>query len=245
MSNYEMDGGQFRDTMSSLNYGTVMGQAAKDLMKEMRKEESEYAKGERFKDFLDVADLEDDPELDQIHRDRMLQMRAEQEARMEMGRKGHGQYQEIQEDEFLPTVTGSQLVLVHFYHQDFVRCKVIDKHLQALAPKHFDTRFVKAHAPDFPFFVMKLQVQMLPCIICFNDGKAFDRIVGFEEIGKTDEFKTEQLESRLLTCGILKPKQFRSDDQSDDEDEEAEQKRVSVRASKLKLTEEDEDSDFD
>jgi hypothetical protein len=30
--------------------------------------------------------------------------------------KGHGQYTEINEEEFLPTVTGSKVVVVHFYH---------------------------------------------------------------------------------------------------------------------------------
>ena len=35
-----MDGGKFRDTMHSLNYGTVMEAAARDYMKEKMREES-------------------------------------------------------------------------------------------------------------------------------------------------------------------------------------------------------------
>ena len=34
-----------------------------------------------------------------------------------------------------------------------------------------------------PFFVDKLKIQMLPCIVMFQGGKAFDRIVGFDELG--------------------------------------------------------------
>ena len=55
--------------------------------------------------------------------------------------------------------------------------------MQILARKYFDTKFIKCHAPDLPFFVTKLNVQVLPCIIFFRNGVAYDRIVGFEELG--------------------------------------------------------------
>jgi hypothetical protein len=35
----------------------------------------------------------------------------------------------------------------HFYHRDFERCKLLDKHLTILARKYFDTRFIKLSAP--------------------------------------------------------------------------------------------------
>ena len=72
---------------------------------------------------------------------------------------------------------------MHFYHQEFERCRIVDKHMQILARKYFDTKFIKCHAPDLPFFVTKLNVQVLPCIIFFRNGVAYDRIVGFEELG--------------------------------------------------------------
>jgi hypothetical protein len=34
---------------------------------------------------------------------------------------------EISQDEFLPEVTGSKRVICHFYHNDFQRCKIMDK----------------------------------------------------------------------------------------------------------------------
>ena len=42
---------------------------------------------------------------------------------------GHGQYTEIVEAEFLPTVTKTQYVVCAFFHKDFERCKIIDMHL--------------------------------------------------------------------------------------------------------------------
>ena len=54
---------------------------------------------------------------------------------------------QVEEGDFLEIVTQTQRVVCHFYHQDFERCKVLDKHLQVLARKHFDTRFIKLSAP--------------------------------------------------------------------------------------------------
>lgn len=46
---------------------------------------------------------------------------------------------------------------------------------------------------DSPFFVEKLQVRVLPCVVMFMGGVAVDRIVGFEPLGATDDFPTAQV----------------------------------------------------
>ena len=112
---------------------------------------------------------------------------------------GHGKYEEITEEQFLPTVTKTKFVVVHFYHKDFERCKIMDHHLRIIAREHIETRFVNIDAEKCPFFVAKLQIQMLPTVICFMDGVAFDRIVGFEELGGQDEFPTLVLTRRLVS----------------------------------------------
>ncbi|MBA0655557.1 hypothetical protein Goklo_008031, partial [Gossypium klotzschianum] len=43
----------------------------------------------------------------------------------------------------------------------------MDKHLKALALKHMDTKFIKLDAENAPFFVTKLAVKTLPCVIIF------------------------------------------------------------------------------
>ena len=117
--------------------------------------------------------------------------------------KGHGQYEEITELEFLPTVTKSAFVICHFYHKDFERCKIIDMHLSAICRTHTEAKFVKIDAEKCPFFVSKLQVQCLPTIVLFIDGIAVDRIVGFEELGGKDEFPELLLTRRLISGGVL------------------------------------------
>ena len=47
----------------------------------------------------------------------------EAEKRAAMSTKGHGSYEEVGEGEFLPAVTGSSHCVVHFYHNEFERCR--------------------------------------------------------------------------------------------------------------------------
>ena len=63
---------------------------------------------------------------------------------------------------------------------------------------------MKIDAEKCPFFVSKLQVQMLPTIVCFIDGIAVDRVVGFEEVGGVDDFPTLLLTRTLISAGVLK-----------------------------------------
>ena len=45
---------------------------------------------------------------------------------------------------------------------------------------------------------------MLPTIVCFIDGVAVDRIVGFSDMGNKDEFPTLVMTKRLIKTGVLK-----------------------------------------
>lgn len=56
----------------------------------------------------------------------MEKLKKEHKERLENLAKGHGSYREIVQDEFLKQVTTSEHVIVHFYHNDFEKCKVID-----------------------------------------------------------------------------------------------------------------------
>jgi len=71
---------------------------------------------------------------------------------------GHGQYAEITEEQFLPTVTGTKFIILAFYHKDFERCKIIDMHLNKIAREHTETKFARIDAEKCPFFVSKLNV---------------------------------------------------------------------------------------
>ena len=63
-------------------------------------------------------------------------------------------------------------------------------------------------------------------MIAFVDGVGVDRVVGFEGLGFGDDFKTKDLERRMLTAGVLvRPKALKAVhvgkrvDEEDDEDD--------------------------
>ena len=52
---------------------------------------------------------------------------------------------------------------------------------------------------DAPFFTVKLNVKVLPCLIMFSGGVAADRVAGFDDFGAKDSFSTD---SGKATCTI-------------------------------------------
>ena len=79
-------------------------------------------------------DLLCDPELEDIRRKRMAKLKAKVVKKQVAKVKGHGDYKVIQETEFLKEVTTTKRVICHFYHKDFERCKIMDKHLNLICP---------------------------------------------------------------------------------------------------------------
>mmetsp|Transcript_45433 Transcript_45433/g.105385 ORF Transcript_45433/g.105385 Transcript_45433/m.105385 type:complete len:254 (-) Transcript_45433:62-823(-) len=138
----------------------------------------------------------DDDDLEAIRARRMQKMKEEHAKRARYQELGHGSYDEIDQDGFLKAVTASPRAIVHFYHTNFEKCKIIDMHLLKCARKFMGTRFLKINAEKAPFFVEKLKVKTLPCIVVFVDGISKGRQLGFEGLAG-DTFPTAQLAWKL------------------------------------------------
>jgi len=135
---------------------------------------------------------------------RLEELKAEMTKVKDMRENEHGRLTEIvDEKEVIKTSAKESRCIVHFYHRDFRRCAIMDKHLEILAPRYFRTRFIKVFVENVPWLVEKLQIKMLPCLICFVGGVSKDRVVGFEELGNDDGFQTGTLELRLMQSGVL------------------------------------------
>lgn len=152
-----------------------------------------------------IASLEDSPAVDAFREQRLQQLHSEFTRAKAQKSSGFGTYTEIKEEKALMDLTTEvKYAVVHFAKDDFARCRVMDGHLENLAAKHFDTRFLKMNVENAPFLVTKLRVQVLPCVLAFVDGVSVDRIVGFEGLGYTpDTFTTKDLEARLLASGVV------------------------------------------
>ncbi|KAJ7507941.1 thioredoxin-like protein [Mycena galericulata] len=122
----------------------------------------------------------------------------------EMRDNQHGHYSEIKDEKEVVRVSAREpKCVVHFYHTNFKRCEIMDKHLAKLAPKYFNTRFFRVFVENVPWLVEKLGIKVLPCVICFVDGISKDRLIGFEELGNNDAFDTAVLELRLAVSGVI------------------------------------------
>lgn len=133
--------------MQSLAFGEAMKAAAEDYKKELIDTETSSHKAVHSK--VDMIGLSDDPELQKLHAARLEELREEVEHRKQESdllTRGHGNLNEIQEGDFLEVVTKTEFVVCHFFHEDFQRCKILDKHLTSLARKYIKTRFIKLSA---------------------------------------------------------------------------------------------------
>lgn len=156
----------------------------------------------------DDGNGDEDNELRLLREQRLRQIKSQHQEKLENIGKGHGQYREIVQDEFLSEVTNSTRVVVHFYHRDFPRCEIMNHHLARLATRHIETKFIKIDAEKAPFFVSKLLVRTIPTLIYLVDGVAKGKLLGFEGLStqmpenKQDEWPTILL-ARILASNDM------------------------------------------
>ena len=158
-------------------------------------------------EFDRLLDDEDD-ELTAIRQARIAQLATSAKQRAEHVSLGHGSLRTIVQDEFLRECTGSsKFVVVHFFHADIERCKIIDFHLAIVARGHLEAKFLRIDAAKAPFFLAKLRIKTLPALCVFEDGKEVGRLPGFEGLAKDrrkpDEWHTERLKEWLSGTGAI------------------------------------------
>ncbi|KAH9951657.1 GTPase inhibitor [Amylocystis lapponica] len=149
------------------------------------------------------AEIEDSSN-ESIREQGLERLKREMERVKGMKADGHGQYGEIVDEQEVIRISAREpRCVIHFYHSDFRRCQIMDRHLATLAPKYFGTRFLRVFVENVPWLVEKLGIKVLPCVVCFLDGVSKDRIIGFEDLGNNDKFETATLEWRLLNSGAV------------------------------------------
>ena len=63
---------------------------------EMEQQQAANKRQQQIRD-VDIDDLLDDPELERLHAERLAALQQESEKRQQLQRKGHGDYQEVEE----------------------------------------------------------------------------------------------------------------------------------------------------
>lgn len=92
---------------------------------------------------------------------------------------------------------------INLLYVSCLRCKIVDKHLSVLAKKHLETKFITLNVEKAPFLTERLRIKVIPTLALVKDGKTKDYVVGFTDLGNTDEFTTEMLEWRLGCSDII------------------------------------------
>jgi thiol-disulfide isomerase/thioredoxin len=236
-------------------------QADKNRIKKAKKAEAERQAEEMSSndqnydpDELEEGGADEDYELRLLREKRLKEIKNTELQRLENLAKGHGQYREIVQDEFLTEVTGSFHVICHFYHQEFPRCQIMNHHLQKLAQRHDEAKFISINAEKAPFFVEKLKIRTMPTLIFFEDGVALSKQIGFEGLsdkmpeGREDEWKTVQLALILGKSGMINMSKIVDDDEEKNRAQETFEERrkaayiQSYREEDFNLDDSDEES---
>ncbi|KAF4109010.1 thioredoxin domain-containing protein 9 [Onychostoma macrolepis] len=153
---------------------------------------------------LEKFESMDEDGLERLKERRLEALKKAHKQKQEWISKGHGDFREIpSEKDFFAEVKESKNVVCHFYRDSTLRCKILDKHLAVLAKKHLETKFIKLNVEKAPFLTERLRIKVLPTLALVKDGKTKDFIVGFTDLGNTDEFPTEMLEWRLGCSNII------------------------------------------
>jgi hypothetical protein len=107
-------------------------------------------------DYDYLLDDDKDGALEELRQKRIQEMKQEKDRMAVNIAKGHGQYRTISQDEFLSECTtdnaDNSYVVVHFYHPEYERCRVMDHHLKIIAQLHVECKFLRIDATKAPFF---------------------------------------------------------------------------------------------
>lgn len=158
------------------------------------------------------------------------------------------------DDECLQFTTEYERAVVHFFHPDFARCSVMDRHCEQIASKHSehgdaDVAFARVDVRNAPFVVEKLGIRVLPAVLGFSKGVVKGRVTGFEGIawGGREEAPSvaAALEAKLAEWTVLK-KRMLEDFDADDEEQRPEQTKTTRRGIRdRKPQTNDDDDDWD
>ena len=204
--------------MNQIATDLVVEQAVNDKLKYYEDQEKAQSQPEKLNNINeDYSDQENEKELsdcsvssgerevmrnykEKVEAKCYLEGTANKETRKELT----GSYLEKSEKEFFDLIEKKKdRIVCHFYHDNFVRCKLLDKELALTAYDHPESLFIRINAQTAPFIVTKLMIKVLPAIYFFKNGNVKDMIVGFEEFGNDDNFKRGDFLTRLAKYGGL------------------------------------------
>jgi hypothetical protein len=193
----------------------------------IQKEQGYNLESDNDDELLDQLDDELDADFQSYREQRMQELSQQMKQSKRQIQEGHGQVETLlSEESVLKTTTGTKRIVVHFFHDQFDKCKKMDNklevsiiplvsyvfypivltnYIQILAQKHLSTKFIRISVDNAPFLVTRLGIKILPVVIVYLSGVESARIVGFDRLQydeSSDNFTIESLEKFLLDTGM-------------------------------------------
>lgn len=122
----------------------------------------------------------------------------------EWANNGHGRLDKITDQkDFFAVSKQSKKVIVLFTRDANKYGAIMKEHMTVLAQQHMEARFVWVDAEKAPFITEKLNIWMLPTIVCIVDNKVKEQHNGLNEIDGSGKYTTGMLEYLLHLDGML------------------------------------------
>ncbi|KAJ1615728.1 thioredoxin-like protein [Pavlovales sp. CCMP2436] len=153
---------------------------------------------------LDKMENLNEDDFARIRRGRIEQMKEAALEKEQWRRNDHGTLTMVSDQkDFFDSCKKSKRLVCLFYRDANKWCDVLATHCQVLAEKHMECKFLKVNAEKSPFLVERLNVYMMPTLVCVKEGNVHVQLNGLDDIDPTGKFETASLEFVLHGCGML------------------------------------------
>merc|ERR1719201_2821013 len=130
----------------------------------------------------------------------MLEMKKKAEQQQDNVSNGHGKLMKISDQqEFFGAAKKSNRMIVIFTRNSNKYGKAMLEHAEVLAARHLEARFMWVDAENAPFLTDRLNIYMLPTIVCVKGNKVHKQHNGLDEIDGSGKYTSGMLEF-LLHC---------------------------------------------
>merc|ERR1712023_15067 len=135
---------------------------------------------------------------------RIAEMKKKAELQQDAVCNGHGKLTKINDQqEVFAAAKKSPRMVVIFTRNSNKYGKAMLEHAELLAQKHLEARFLWVDAENAPFLTDRLNIYMLPTIVCIKDNKVDKQHNGLNEIDGSGKYTSGMLEYLLHVDGIL------------------------------------------
>jgi len=147
---------------------------------------------------LDKVDNMTEDDLSKIRTRRIEEMKEKRRMQEDWKSNGHGSMTKIcDQKEFFTACKQSEKVIAIFTRESNRWGQIMKEHMTNLAGRHLEARFVWVDAENAPFLTDKLNIYMLPTIVCIKGNKVHKQHNGLDDIDGTGKYSCGMLEYLL------------------------------------------------